>query len=273
MRFTKLQGCGNDYLFVDLTGGKTLRDPEECARRISDRRFGVGADGLILIADPPAGGGADLSMSMYNADGSRAEMCGNAALCSARLTHRLGITAPAGVVLETDAGRLECRCVGPDAMAELRFPTAAIPAPIELPLGPGERRAFQGTVGVPHTVLWVDDLETVDVVGRGRELRFAPEFAPAGSNVNFVAPVESSEAFCAIRTYERGVEGETLACGTGAVAAALALARAGLSDLPVRIRSRSGSVFSVSAVLEGGAATDVWLCGEGRLVYTGRLEV
>ena len=77
MRFTKYQGCGNDYLFVDLTGGRTLRDPEECARRISDRRFGVGSDGLILITDPPAGSEADLGMVMYNADGSRGEMCGN----------------------------------------------------------------------------------------------------------------------------------------------------------------------------------------------------
>jgi diaminopimelate epimerase len=211
-------------------------------------------------------------MAYFNADGSRAEMCGNAALCSARLADRLGIAGRDTIVLDTDAGRLECRLVGPGAMAELRFPSTPVPSAIDLPLEPGERRAFSGTVGVPHLIIAVDDVDRVDVVGRGRALRSAPAFGPAGTNVNFLSPTDPDGAVYSIRTYERGVEDETLACGTGTVAAALALARSGQAELPVRLRSRSGSLFSVAAVLGAETASDVWLCGEGRLVYTGRFD-
>jgi diaminopimelate epimerase len=156
-------------------------------------------------------------------------------------------------------------------MAELKVPTAEVPRPLALELRAGETRVFQGRVGVPHTIFTVDDIATVDVVGRGRALRYASEFAPAGTNVNFVGPTAQEDASWALRTYERGVEDETLACGTGTIAAALALAGAGLAQLPLRIRSSSGCVYSVSATIDGGLASDVWLCGEGRLVFVGEL--
>jgi diaminopimelate epimerase len=266
--FYKMTGSGNDFVFVD---GRyhTLADwPVDRIRAVSDRRRGVGADGVVLLTPGPDA----VRMIYFNADGSRAEMCGNAALCSARLADRLGIADGKRILLDTDSGRLECRLVGPGAMAELRFATTPVPRPIDLPLQPGERRAFRGTVGVPHLIIAVDDVERVDVIGRGRALRSAPEFGPAGINVNFVSPIDGDRAVYSIRTYERGVEDETLACGTGTVAAALALARAGQAELPVRLVSRSGAPFSVAAVLGADTATDVWLCGEGRLVYTGRLD-
>ena len=153
------------------------------------------------------------------------------------------------------------------------FPELTVPGPIDLPLLPGERRAFQGVVGVPHTLLLVADVGAADVSARGRELRSAPQFQPTGTNVSFLGPDEApEEAPWRLRTYERGVEGETLACGTGTVAAALALAGAGLATLPVRIRSAGGDIFSVTGSLRGGTAREVWLCGEGRLVFEGTLR-
>jgi diaminopimelate epimerase len=198
-------------------------------------------------------------------------MCGNAALCATRLAVRLGLASPDRVLLATDAGALESRCVGPGWMAELRFPETVIPGPIDLPLLDGETAAFEGTIGVPHVILVVDDIAAVDVVGRGRALRFDPRFGPAGANINFLGRTgsEASEAPWALRTYERGVEDETLACGTGTIAAAITLATAGLGELPVRIRSACGLTYSVSGALQAARATDVWLCGEGRLVFSG----
>lgn len=267
-RFYKMTGSGNDFVFLDGREHDLADWPAARIAAVCDRRRGVGGDGLVRIAPEPDGA---VRMVYFNSDGSHADMCGNAALCSTRLAVHLGMAAPERVDLATDAGRLESRCVGPAWAAELRFPTAPIPAPLELALATGEQRALQGTVGVPHTVVLVADIEEVDLEGRGRALRFDPAVGPHGSNINFVARSADGHAAWDIRTYERGVEGETLACGTGTIAAGLALAHIGLADLPVRIRSRSGSIYSVSGVLDGSEASDVWLCGEGRLVFTGSL--
>ncbi len=266
--FYKMTGSGNDFVFVDGRWSGLDDWPPDRIRRVCERRTGVGADGLVHLA-PVQGGG--LAMAYFNADGSRAELCGNAALCAIRLATVLDLAGPGPVALETDSGRLEGRPVGPGWAAELRFGTVALPRPAELDLVRGERLAFQGTVGVPHTVLLVEDVRSVEVVGRGRQLRFDPQVAPAGTNVNFVGPGAGPEGQWRLRTYERGVEAETLACGTGTVAAALTLAAAGLAQLPVRIESSSGAVLSVAGELAAGEAREVWLCGEGRLVFTGRL--
>ena len=268
-RFYKMTGSGNDFVFLDGREHQLSDWPAERIRAACDRRMGVGGDGLVHMERLADG---RLRMIYFNADGSHAEMCGNAALCATRLAVRLGLADAQGVQLATDAGQLESRCLGPGWAAELRFPTAAIPQPSGLSLGPGERRAFQGTVGVPHTVVVVDAVGEVDVERRGRELRFAPEVAPVGTNVNFIGSVSDPDAAWALRTYERGVEGETLACGTGTIAAAIALAAAGLARLPMRIRSGSGCLYSISGQLEDGLARDVWLCGEGRLVFVGELS-
>jgi diaminopimelate epimerase len=266
--FFKMTGSGNDFVFVDGRWSGLDDWPPQRIRRVCARQTGVGADGLVHLA--PGSGGV-LAMAYFNADGSRAELCGNAALCAVRLAGVLGLAGSGPVVLETDSGRLEGRGVGPGWAAELRFGTVVLPQPTELALMPGERLAYHGTVGVPHTILLVDDIRSVDVIGRGRQLRSDSRLAPAGTNVNFVAPAQGSEAEWRLRTYERGVETETLACGSGTVAAALALAAAGLGQLPARIESSSGMVLSVSGELAGREAREVWLCGEGRLVFTGLL--
>lgn len=267
--FYKMTGSGNDFVFLDGRTHRLADWPGERIRAVCDRRSGVGADGLVHFEATPDG---SLRMVYFNADGSHADMCGNAALCATRLAAYLGVVESGQVALATDAGRLESRCLGPGWAAELRFPEAAIPAANPVPLVAGELAAFFGVVGVPHAVILVDDVAAVDLPARGRELRFATAFGPAGANVNFVSrrPADP-DAPWAIRTYERGVEGETLACGTGTVAAALALAAQGAAGLPVRIRSASGLVYSVAGKLDGDRASDVWLCGEGRLVFTGSL--
>jgi len=267
-RFYKMTGSGNDFVVLDGREHRLADWPADRMRAVCDRRGGVGADGVVHFCRLDDGA---IRMVYFNADGSHAEMCGNAALCTTRLAVFLGLAMPEAVRLATDAGPLESRCTGPGWAAELKFPVASIPTPIDLALDPGERRAFFGTVGVPHAVIAVEDVETVDVHRRGRQLRFAPEFAPAGSNINFIGPIDDSEVKWALRTYERGVEGETLACGTGTIAAALALASAGLDALPTRIRTGSGCLYSVSGDLAGSVARDVWLCGEGRLVFRGEL--
>jgi diaminopimelate epimerase len=267
--FYKMSGSGNDFVFVDGRELPTEQWTEQSIRSLCDRRSGVGGDGLVTLT--PEGEGA-ARMVYFNADGSRAGMCGNAALCSTRLAARLGIAPVTGMQLHTDTGVLETRCVGPGWSAELRLPDFELPEATGLALEPGERSMVQCTVGVPHVVVVVDEVSRVDVAGRGRALRHDPAFAPVGINVNFVGrtPVDA-DAGWQLRTYERGVEAETLACGTGTVGAAFALAQAGLDRLPLRIRSWGGNVFSVAGRMEAGWAREPWLCGEGRLVFEGKL--
>ena len=275
VEFHKMTGSGNDFVMLD---GRTTSEPDWPTDRIAracDRRDGVGADGLVLI-NPI---GADrVRMTYFNSDGSRAAMCGNAALCSTRLAARLGMADPARMTLVTDAGDYEARCVGEDHQAEIHFPDTAAPVAAAIPLAAGELSVALGTVGVPHLVALVVDVAAVPLEARGRELRFHRGAGPTGANANFISRLPSSrhrstsdpgEPGWAIRTYERGVEGETLACGTGTVAAALSIACSGLDQLPLRFRAGSGRVLSVTAVLHGSEATDIWLCGEGLLVFTG----
>lgn len=269
--FFKMTGSGNDFVFVDGRETSLAAWPPERIAATCHRRNGVGADGLVLLEVEAAN---VVRMHYFNADGGRAALCGNASLCSTRLSVRLGIGDPAGMTLRTDAGELQTRCVGPGQIAELRFPAFPVPPGVELDWAPGESgRAWLGNIGVPHLIVLVDDLGAVHVDGRGRELRFSPQFAPGGSNVNFVGvtPGPAGPTW-GIRTYERGIEGETMACGTGTICAAFALASHGLAELPVRMTTASGSELAVAGRITEAVAEDVWLCGEGRLVFEGVLE-
>jgi diaminopimelate epimerase len=206
-------------------------------------------------------------MVYWNADGSRAAMCGNAALCSARLAVYLELVAPGELCLLTDAGPVRAR-TGEGDRAEIGLSDFELTGePADLGLAPGERWMAFATVGVPHLVLAVEDIEAIDLVGRGRALRYDRRLGAAGANVNFVgAPLEAGGPW-RIRTYERGIEGETLACGTGTVASGVALAAHGEARSPVRFISRGGEELTVQAGLEGRAASGVWLGGQGKLVF------
>ncbi|HEY7613632.1 MAG TPA: diaminopimelate epimerase [Gemmatimonadales bacterium] len=266
----KMTGSGNDFVMLDGRFTSPDRWPATRVAAICDRRAGVGADGLVILT-PDAPG--RVRMTYWNSDGSRAAMCGNAALCSARLAVYLELADPGEICLLTDAGVVPARCNGAADGAEIKLPDAEIPVGVDgLEPGAGEQWLAFGTVGVPHLVVRVEDIDAVDLPGRGRSLRFDPATGPEGANVNFVAPGQSSGEPWRIRTYERGVEGETLACGTGTVAAAIALAVRGEAELPLRFRSRGGPELVVRAELNGARAHDIWLGGQGRLLFRGVWE-
>jgi diaminopimelate epimerase len=265
--FYKMSGSGNDFVVVDGRFTHAAGWPAAQIRAICDRRSGVGADGLVVLTPATAD---SVRMAYWNADGSPGALCGNAALCSGRLAVALELVPPGEFCLLTDAGVVRVKVATTGDGAEINLPDVDLPrehAAISLEVG--ERWVSLGSVGVPHLVIRVDNIEAVDVAGRGRLLRSHGSVAAEGANVNFVAPADGSWL---IRTYERGVEGETLACGTGTVAAALALASRGEAQPPLSFRSRGGLDLTVRADLEGRRATGVWLGGQGRLVFRGVWE-
>ncbi len=265
----KMTGSGNDFVLLDGRGTSATEWPAPRIVQLCDRRTGVGADGLVILTPDQPGA---VQMAFWNSDGSRAAMCGNAALCSTRLSVFLELAAPGRLRLLTDAGVVEARCLDAGDQAEIRLPDFDLAGGdgrtvCGLELGPGERWMAFATVGVPHLVIRVDDVEAVDLLGRGRSLRYHPRLGDAGANVNFVGAAAPPGDPWLIRTYERGVEGETLACGTGTVAAGVALASKREAALPVRFRSRGGEALLVSATLRDRRAADVWLGGQGKLVF------
>jgi diaminopimelate epimerase len=268
--FYKMTGSGNDFVVLDGRSTRPEDWPRERIMALCDRRGGIGADGLVILTPEDDD---RVRMTFFNSDGSRAAMCGNAALCSTRLAAHLELGSPSEMRLLTDAGVVETRCLDQSLRAEIRLPDARVPKPVPaIELEPGERAMWLGTVGVPHLVALVDDVRTVDVVGRGRPLRWHPAAGPDGANANFISQPPASGEPWLIRTFERGVEAETLACGTGTVAAALALAVQCRLPLPLEFRSSAGELLVVRAELRGDVATDVWLGGEGRLVFRGVWE-
>ena len=262
--FWKMSGSGNDFVFVDDRSAsllETLGEPS-LVDRVCARGTGVGADGIVFLR--PATD-ADYAIVYLNSDGSRASLCGNATLCSARLATELGIVDPAGFTVRTDAGLMRARI---DAgRPEIDFaPVERLEPDSAIDRIAGERRIGFAVAGVPHLVVLVDDLDTVEIVSRGRPLRRHAALGSAGANVNFVAP--SAEGW-RVRTYERGVEGETLACGTGAVATAAVLAAWGAATGPVELVTRSGRSLRVRHRDEAAGPS---LAGEGRIVFTGSLR-
>lgn len=266
----KMTGSGNDFVMLDGRFTGPDRWPSARVVALCDRRTGVGADGMVILS--PDGPEA-VRMAFWNSDGSRAAMCGNAALCSARLAVYLELVPPGELCLLTDAGVVHARSESASDVAEIRLPDFEVPREVPgLQACPGERWIEFGTVGVPHLVVRVDDIEGIDLDGRGRGLRSARELGAEGANVNFVAPGASADAPWLIRTFERGVEGETLACGTGTVASAVALAGREEARLPLSFRTRGGPELTVRASVEGPQARDVWLGGQGKLLFRGVWE-
>ena len=266
----KMTGSGNDFVMLDARVSAPGDWSPEDMQAVCARGTGIGADGVVFVGPGSRPGAA--RMIYYNADGSHAAMCGNAALCSTTLAVRLGVGSAEGMDLETDAGTYRSRTSEP-GRAELHLAPVDAPAAVAgLQLAPGEQRAALGRVGVPHLVVLVEDVDQLDLTERGRALRFDPALAPAGANINFISadgPGTAERPVWRMRTYERGVEGETLACGTGAVAASCAIEEWGLGQLPIDIQSRSGRFLTIRAEKSGGRYEDVWLMGEGRMVFRG----
>jgi diaminopimelate epimerase len=263
-RFYKMSGSGNDFVFFDLRDGAPgpLERPETITR-ISARGTGIGADGVVFLkADAPD----RLAMRYYNSDGSLGELCGNATLCSLRLASELGIVGGGTVSISTDAGVITARMSAGLPEIDLAPVTEVSTAVEAIPRIDRESRLGFARVGVPHVVILDSDNSTADVLGRGSRIRRDPALRD-GANVNFLTPASGGWS---IRTYERGVEGETLACGTGAVASAILLTEWGEAGSPVSLETRSGRALDVKVAKDGNR----WLPslrGSAELVFRGEL--
>ena len=262
-KFWKMSGSGNDFVFLDgRTAGVAALETPEAIGRICSRTEGIGADGVVII-QPTAT--EAFSIRYFNRDGSRGELCGNASLCSSRLAVQLGFAKADGFTFSTDAGLISGRLVAGEAEIDLQ-PAQGLRPDAGIALESGEQRMGFIDTGVPHLVVLVTDAESVDLMRRGAELRRHPSLA-AGANVNFLSP---AGAMWRMRTYERGVEGETLACGTGSAASAAILEAWGLAKSPVELLTTSGRILTAT-VRHSGPEIRPSLKGEGRLVYSGEI--
>ena len=263
--FTKMNGCGNDFIIIDNRSGIAPDDLPAFSRRVCRRKLSVGADGLILIETDAA---HDFKWQFFNADGSRAEMCGNGARCAARFAYLNGIAGP-HMIFGTDAGAIEAEVIGAEARIKMTDPCNLVCDTV-LQLKDGDQVVCQINTGVPHAVIETGDLEQAPIVAQGREIRHHAHFAPAGTNVNFVALHQTGAI--GVRTYERGVEDETLACGTGCVASALVTAVRKGWESPIAVTTRSGGVLTIHFERAGQAFRSVYLEGDARIVYTAALQ-
>lgn len=263
--FFKMHGGGNDFVLMDHRE-KLIPEAEQSqfARRVCAPRVGVGADGLILIE---ASDRADFRWRFYNADGSEAEMCGNGARCAARFAVLHGLAGPR-LRFETLAGIIEAEVLNHRVRVAMAG-VGNLRLNLTIPLADESLMGHFMQVGVPHLVAPVDNLEEVPIRQWGREVRFHQLFHPAGTNVNFIRVKDRHTL--EIRTYERGVEDETLACGTGAVASALVSASLGKVASPVAVHTRGGEILTVSFEWQGENVTQVFLEGEALVVYQGEL--
>ena len=267
LQFTKMNGAGNDFVMLDNRDLKLMLTTAQIAR-LCDRHRGVGADGLLL-AEPCASGKADFRMHYFNADGSEAEMCGNGARCFARFVRKLG-WQESTLTFETLAGVIHATYHGELVKLGMSVPHSARLRD-RVKTSEGELEVSSINTGVPHAILFVEAADKAMVGPLGRELRFHDHFKPKGTNVNFVQPLDAHTI--RVRTYERGVEGETLACGTGVCASAIISHLAGKATPPVNVRVQGGDTLEVNFKMVGGEVRDVTLQGPADFVFEGKIEV
>lgn len=267
--FIKMSGAGNDFIAINNMDLQFPVDTRaDFVRNWCRRGLSVGADG-VLIVEPPKSADAHFKMRYYNADGSEGETCGNGSRCIARFAHHIGV-APSSMKFETLAG---------DYLAEV-LPNGHVK--LNMTDAHSEQKGirifddiFEGEMdfintGVPHAVIFVDEISTQPVEEAGRHLRYHAEFAPAGTNVNFVQVKDPRNL--SVRTYERGVEAETLACGTGCIASSVIAAKNGLVESPVRVQTRGNEYLTIDFTLTENGATRVTLQGSADIVFRGEIE-
>jgi diaminopimelate epimerase len=259
INFLKLVGNGNDFVLIDCRR-QPVRALNVVARRICNRKYGIGADGLLVLESSKR---ADARMRIFNSDGSEAEMCGNGARCAAYYLNKANAT------LDTKAGIIRARLKA--EMVKIRLTN---PKPLTLNMAVQLKRKLRVNfinTGVPHVVVFVHGLDKIDVPFLGRILRNHKKFSPGGTNVNFVETFNSNTI--RVRTYERGVEDETLACGTGSVASALVFAANSGADRKIKVITASGEILNVYFNRDGLRFSDVWLEGKVKLVCKGVYNV
>jgi diaminopimelate epimerase len=265
--FFKMSGAGNDFVVLDNRAAQVAGDLNAFAAAVADRKRGIGADGVLLV-EPSAR--KHFRMRYFNADGSEADMCGNGGRCIARFANLMG-AAPTAMEFENLAGDFKAQVLG-DGSVDLQMTQPhSMRLGLELPVDGAVVAGHSLNTGVPHLVVPVADAAAVDVAGLGRKLRQHPAFAPKGTNVNFVQVTGPSSI--KVRTYERGVEAETLACGTGSVASAILMARLGKVASPVAVTTTGGDILTISFKLDGDSATEVFLKGQAEVTFTGTLDL
>jgi len=265
--FEKISGTGNDFVIIDnRTLGITPEEQPELARKICRRMFSLGADGLIFIENSAV---ADFGWNFYNADGSTAEMCGNGSRCVARFAYQHDI-AGKKMKFETLAGIIEAEICGENEAVKVKMTLPHdFKLDLSLRLDDNARAVSYVNTGVPHAIIFVDE-DDVPVKKWGRKVRFHEIFEPEGANANFVKVLPDGKL--KVRTYERGVEDETMACGTGAVAAALIASLQKGMDSPVEVITSGGDILTILFDLKDGPVADnIYLQGPTRLICTGHL--
>lgn len=267
VHFTKMNGAGNDFVLIDNRDEKLRLSRDEIVR-LCHRQRGVGADGLFLLK-PSANGHADWAWEFYNSDGSTADMCGNGARCFARFARKVAGTTD-GLTFETGAGVIRATFDGNLVTVGLTDPkSAAYHQQIDLPDSTVLVHSID--TGVPHVVMFVDDADKAMVQELGAKIRYHEDFAPQGTNVNFVQKLGGDRI--RVRTYERGVEGETLACGTGVTASALVSAQLFGFGSPVKVQVQGGDTLEVSFQRDGDKFSNVQLKGPAEFVFEGKIEI
>lgn len=262
-----MNGAGNDFVLLDNRAQK-IKVSRADVVRLCDRHRGVGADGVILLV-PCSTRKADWAWEFYNSDGSTGEMCGNGARCFARYVQRL-TNSTGDFTFETEAGIITARFAGERVTVNLTEPQQ-LRLGEEISLSSGNQTIHSINTGVPHAVLFVPDADRAMVLQMGPEVRRHPRFAPKGTNVNFVQVL--GPGHIRVRTFERGVEGETLACGTGVTASALISSRVNQFSSPVRVQVQGGDQLEVSFRQNNGGFSEVRLTGPAEFVFEGKISL
>lgn len=267
LEFAKMSGAGNDFIVVDDREGLVAEDAGELAKQLCRRRVSVGADGLILVVKSATN---DFRMRYFNADGSEADMCGNGGRCVARFAHERGIAGET-MRFESRSGTHQATILDENHVKLVMTEPRAMMLATALHLGGETYEVHRINTGVPHAVIEVEGLDDYPVVEIGRAIRGHSDFGPEGTNVDFAA-VED-EHTVRLRTYERGVEDETLACGTGAVATAVTLAGSGRVKPPVTVMTRGGEPLDIGFYMSDLGFCDVTLSGDARVIYWAELDL
>jgi len=266
LRFTKMNGAGNDFVLIDNRAGEIHLDRSQIAR-LCDRHRGVGADGVLLLEN--GSNKADFRMRYFNADGGEAEMCGNGARCFARFANKIA-GAHKRISFETPAGVIAAELVNELVTLQMTEPTD-LRLNIELPVGEERKIVHFINSGVPHVVIPVPGFDDVNVCKEGSAVRRHKMFSPKGANVNFIEKLGPKKI--AVRTYERGVEDETLACGTGVVASALIFATLENTNGPITVIARGGDELQVGFEKSDNRFRNVTLTGPADFVFDGTIDV
>ena len=263
--FYKMSGSGNDFIIID-NRKRSVDDAGlmNFVANVCRRKMSVGADGLILIENADA---VDFKWRFFNSDGSVAEMCGNGARCAARFAYIKGI-AGTEMSFETEAGIIHAKVAKDQVKIKMPDPTD-LKTDYALELENSTLSVSSVNTGVPHVVVEADNIDDIEVVKLGREIRFHDVFDPAGTNVNFVCL--QNDDIVAIRTYERGVEDETLACGTGAIACAIVISYKKKIKSPVKVMTRSKGYLYIYYKVKQGRFYDIFLEGDARIIYKAQL--